>query len=296
MGALGALSEAPRCLSNPKGTPLRSISRRTLVGALVAVPALALAPAAGAVTLIGSGSSAAQPYMLKLFKGYSAIHRSVHFRYSPDGGNAGVQDVQQGRSQFAINTRPPLKSDSGTTYFKLFLDGLCIVDNPKNALSDISIGETKNIFLATDTNWSQVPGSNLATTIDPVGRNSAAGLYTFFQQAVLGGKTQASNVNPLPADGLVANAVSRDPNAIGYVGLSHSARSFGVKALTIGGVACDAAHIKNESYPLFRYDWGVLPTSHPSVQVEKFFDWVRTSKAAGKIIGRAGAVPAFNKK
>jgi ABC-type phosphate transport system substrate-binding protein len=257
VGALGALSEASRGLSNPKGTPLRSISRRTLVGALVAVPALALAPAAGAVTLIGSGSSAAQPYMLKLFKGYSAIHRSVHFRYSPDGGNAGVQDVQQGRSQFAINTRPPLKSDSGTTYFKLFLDGLCIVDNPKNALSDISIGETKNIFLATDTNWSQVPGSNLATTIDPVGRNSAAGLYTFFQQAVLGGKTQA---------------------------------------LTIGGVACDAAHIKNESYPLFRYDWGVLPTSHPSVQVEKFFDWVRTSKAAGKIIGRAGAVPAFNKK
>ena len=87
---------------------MRSISRRSLVGALVAVPALALAPAAGAVTLIGSGSSAAQPYMLKLFKGYSAIHRSVHFRYSPDGGNAGVQDVQQGRSQFAINTRPPL--------------------------------------------------------------------------------------------------------------------------------------------------------------------------------------------
>ena len=235
------------------------------------------------------------------------LQRDPPQRYSPDGGNAGVQDVQQGRSQFAINTRPPLKSDSGTTYFKLFLDGLCIVDNPKNALGDISIGETKNIFLATDTNWSQVPGSNLATTIDPVGRNSAAGLYTFFQQAVLGGKTQESNVNPLPADGLVANAVSRDPNAIGYVGLSHSARSFGaptfngpkrtgVKALTIGGVACDAAHIKNESYPLFRYDWGVLPTAHPSVQVEKFFDWVRTSKAAGQIIQRAGAVPAFNKK
>ena len=103
-------------------------------------------------------------------------------------------------------------------------------------------------------------------------------------------------MNPLPADGLVANAVQRDPNAIGYVGLSHSGRSFGVKALTIGGVPCDAAHIKNESYPLFRYDWGVLPSAHPSVQVEKFFDWVRTSKAGGKIIQRAGAVPAFNKK
>ena len=120
-----------------------------MVGALVAVPALALAPAAGAVTLIGSGSSAAQPYMLTLFEGYSTIHRSVHFLYSPDGGNAGVKDVQQGRSQFAVNTRPPLPSDSGTTYFKLFLDGLCIVVNPPNHLSNISIAETSNIFLGT---------------------------------------------------------------------------------------------------------------------------------------------------
>ena len=213
------------------------------------------------MTLVGSGSSAAQPYMLKLFKGYSQIHRTIHFRYSPDGGNAGVQDVQQGRSQFAIQTRPPLRSDSGTTYFKLFLDGLCIVVNPNNSLSDISISETKNIFLATDTNWSQVPGSNLTTTIDPVGRNSAAGLYTFFQQAVLGGKTQASNVNPLtvrrPRRDRCQQRRERDRL---HRPLALRCAAVGVKKLTIGGVPCDAAHIKNESYPLFRYDWGVLPT------------------------------------
>jgi phosphate transport system substrate-binding protein len=283
--------------------PLRSRSKafrgargRALAGLAVAVPGLALAPAASAVTLSGSGSSAAQPYMLKLFKGYTRLHHRVHFRYIPNGGNAGVQDVQAGRSQFAIQTRPPLRSDSGTTFFKLFLDGLCIAVNPKNGLSDISISQTANIFLATDTNWSQVPGSNLTTTIDPVGRNSAAGLYTFFQQAVLGGKTQASNVNPLTSDGLVATAVGRDPNGIGYIGLAHSGAGSGVKKLTIGGIPCDAAHIKNESYPLFRYDWGVLPTAHPNVQVEKFFDWVRTSRTAGQIITRSGAVAAFNKR
>ena len=156
-----------------KGTPLRSTSRalrgarrRTILGlAAAAVPGLALAPAASALTLSGSGSSAAQPYMLKLFKGYSQAHRSIHFKYIPDGGNAGVQDVQAGRSQFSIQTRPPLRSDSGTTYFKLFLDGLCIAVNPGNGLSDISISETKNIFLATDTNWSQVPGSNLTLSL-----------------------------------------------------------------------------------------------------------------------------------
>jgi phosphate transport system substrate-binding protein len=270
-------------------------STRTALGLAATIAGLALPASAGAVTLYGSGSSAAYPYIQKLFRGYSAAHKGVHFRYIQDGGNAGVQDVQAGRSQFAIQTRLPLPSDSGTTWDKLFLDGLCIAVNPANSLSDVSLSELKNIFLATDNNWGQVPGSNLGTTIDPQGRNSAAGTYTFFQQAVLGGQTQASNVSQLTSDGLVAVAVHNDRNAIGYVGLAHSGAGSGVKKLTVGGVACDDAHIRNESYPLFRYIWSVLPTAHPSIQVEKFLDWTRTSKAAGTIISRSGAVPAFNR-
>ena len=93
---------------------------------------MAIPSAAAATTLVGSGSSAAQPYMLELFKAYSKLHKKIRFSYVPDGGNAGVKDVQAGRSQFAINTRPPLPSDSGTTYVKLFLDGLCIAVNKSN--------------------------------------------------------------------------------------------------------------------------------------------------------------------
>jgi phosphate transport system substrate-binding protein len=268
---------------------------KRVVAVTAVIPALAAVPAQ-ATTLVGSGSSAAQPYMLKLFKAYSATqHGKIRFKYNGNGGNAGVQDVQAHRSQFAVQTRPPLRSDSGTVYVKLFLDGLCIAVNPSNHLSNASIGQVKDIFLATDTNWSQLVGSGLSTTIAPIGRNSSAGLYTFFQQAVLGGKTQASNVLQETSDGLVATTVHGDPNAIGYVGLAHSGAADGVKNLTINGIPCDQAHIKNERYPLFRYVWGVFPISHPSIQVEKFFDWVRTSKAAGGIINRAGAVPAFNK-
>ena len=266
-----------------------------MVGLAAAIGSLAIVPAANAVTLFGSGSSAAQPYMQKLFTGYSRTHRGVGFRFNPNGGNAGVQDVQAGRTQFAIQSRPPLPSDSGTTYFKLFLDGLCVAVNPANHLSDVSLSQLQDVFTGTKTNWSQVPGSTFTTTIDPVGRNSSAGTYTFFQQAVLEGQTQSSNVHQVGSDGLVAVAVKQDANAIGYVGLAHSGAGSGVKKLTIGGVPCDDAHIKSEQYSLFRYIWGVLPTRNPNINVEKFFDWVRTTNAAGRIISAAGAVPAFNK-
>jgi phosphate transport system substrate-binding protein len=271
----------------------------TLAALAVAIPALALPSAALAKTrtpnetLIGSGSSAAQSYMQELFRGYSQLHHNIIFKYIPDGGNAGVKDVQAGRSEFAINTRPPLPSDAGTTYVKLFLDGLCIDVNSANSLTNISESNLANIFLGVDTAWSQVPGSGLSTTIDPIGRTSAAGQYTFFQQSVLGGATQSGNVAQDTSDGLVKVGVSKDPNAIGYVGLANSMGT-GEKALEVNGVACDATEIRNKTYPLFRYDWGVIPTVHANIQVEQFFNWVHSSAAAGKIINRAGAVAAFN--
>jgi phosphate transport system substrate-binding protein len=266
----------------------RTIAAVAGVTTLLAVPA-----AAGAQTLIGAGSSAAQPYMLELFAGYHKLHHKIQFKYVADGGNAGVKDVQAGRAQFSINTRPPLPSDAGTTYEKLFLDALCIAVNKNNAISTISLSNLKNIFLGVDTSWSQVPGSNLTTTIDPIGRNSAAGQYTFFQQSVLGGATQSSNVAQDTSDGLVQIGVSHDANGIGYVGLAHSGSP--VKSISVGGVPCIAKDVRNKSYPLFRFDWGVIPTSKPNTQVEQFLDWTRTSAAAGKIINKAGAVAAFNK-
>jgi len=261
--------------------------------------ALAAPAAAGAVTLQGAGSSAEQPILQNLFSTYSKLHKKIRFTYNADGGNAGVKQVQQHRALFAVNTRPPLRSDAGTTYIKIFLDGLCVAVNPKNSLSDLSITNTANIFLGLDNNWSQVAGSNLSSTIEPVGRSSTAGSYTFFQSAVLSGKTQASSVEQEGSDGQVATIVADSSNAIGYVGLAHAGRGSGVKTLAINGVGCNTATIKNESYPLWRWIWAVIPTAsstqHPNAQVEKFINWVATSAKAGGVIARAGAVPAFNK-
>jgi phosphate transport system substrate-binding protein len=283
-----------------KGQPLKTSNRIRAIAAIAAtLPVVALPATAGATTLFGSGSSAEQPILNPLFNAYHRLNKKIKFSYSADGGNQGVKDVQGGRSEFAIQTTPPLPSNHGTTFIKIFLDGLCIAVNPANQLSNITVAEAKNIFLGLSTNWSQIAGSNLSTTIDPYGRNSTAGSYTFFQQWVLGGKTQSSNVTQEGSDGLVANQVAKDANGIGYVGLAHSGRSNGVKALDVNGVPCEQSTIRNNSYPGWRWIWAVIPTpgahAREDPNVEKFINWVATSKAAGTIISEAGAVPAFNK-
>lgn len=240
--------------------------------------------------------------MNELFKGYSSIHHSIHFRYNPDGGNQGVKDVEAGRSQFAINTRPPESTDVHTSQSKLFLDGLCIDVNSANSLGSVSLTSLKDIFLGDDTQWSQVPGSSLGSaTIAPIGRNATAGQYTFFQSAVLNGQTQSSNVAEEGSDPLVATTIEHNKDAIGYVGLANSRKS-GEHSLSVNGVGCNAGNIRTagktngaSGYPLYRYDWAVTPNGKPNKTVDAFLDWVIESKAAGKIINEAGAVSAFNK-
>lgn len=271
---------------------------KTLAITALALLGLAVPATAGAQTLIGSGSVAAQPVLQALFATYSKqVNKKVHFVYTANGGNAGVKDVQNGVSQFAGQARTPLPSDAGTTYVKLYLDGLCMDVNKSNKLTNISIQQTHDIYRGLLTNWSQVPGSGLETTIDPVGRDTNGGTYNFFLQAVLNNEAPASNVNALTADGLVVNAVKQDPNAIGYAGLAWQG-SKGLKPLKVNGIPCQANKISVEplKYPLSRYIFIVLPSANPSPAVTKFVDWARTSALAGEVISKAGGVPAFNKK
>jgi phosphate transport system substrate-binding protein len=247
--------------------------------------------------LIGSGSVAAQPILEALFKTYTkTVNHKVHFHYTADGGNAGVKDVQNGTSQFAGQARTPLPSDAGTTYIKMFLDGLCLDVNPSNKLSNISIQQTHDIYRGLITNWSGVSGSNLTTTIDPVGRDTNGGTYNFFLQAVLNNELPSSNVNALTSDGLVVNAVKQDPSAIGYAGLAWQQK--GLHTLKVNGVPCQASKISVDPlrYPLSRYLFLVIPTGVKNPPLEKFVDWARRSPVAGEVILRAGGVPAFNKK
>src|ERR1700742_4036439 len=163
--------------------------------------------------------------------------------------------------------------------------------NPKNKLTNVSIETVHNIYRGLITNWNQVPGSGLETTIDPVGRDTNGGTYNFFLQAGLNNEAPASNVNALTADGLVVNAVAQDPNAIGYAGLAWQSNKK-LKPLKVNGIPCEASKISVEplKYPLSRYIFIVLPGDGSGISpaLSKFINWARLNPLAGEVISKAG--------
>jgi ABC-type phosphate transport system substrate-binding protein len=283
-------------MTNEAVTKGQAMKKKTVAAVVGLVVALAIpASASAATTLIGSGSIGAEPVLRPLFKAYEKVSKGkVKFLYTANGGNAGVKDVQEGRSQFAGQARPPLPADAGTIYVKLYLDALCMFVHPSNHLTTISKQQTKDIFTSTITNWGDIPGSGKTSTISAYGRDTNGGAYTFFQAAILDGQPQGPSVNPLYGDGMVPNAVKRDPNGIGYASIVR--KGPGIKALALNGIGCSKKNVKKQTYGMTRFIWMVLPADNPNPLVQRFTDWVRRSPAAGVIIDKAGGVPAFNRR
>ncbi len=264
------------------------------LAAALTLAAVAAPTTAEAATIAGSGSSANTPYIEALFKAYKKVDKKNTFTYLSNNGNAGVKDVQEGRSAFAIQTRAPLPSDSGTSYNKLFLDALTVSVHPSNKLTNLPVKSVKDIYTAKVNEWSAYPESGLTSPIAAFGRVSTAGLFTFFTAAVLEGAATATSVTPVDKDGEVAVAVSKNPSGIGYIGLANSKPANGVKRLSLNGIPPTPSTIKSLKYPLSRYSWIVLPANNPNKAAVKFADWIRSSYEAGQVLTKLGAVPAFN--
>lgn len=178
--------------------------------------------------------------------------------------------------------------------FPVARDGLAIIVNPRNPLSSISMEQLKGIFNGSISNWKQVGGPDQA--IVTVGRDSSSGTYGFFQDRVLGiGRPYRSDMQTSPSTNAIAQVVSQDAGAIGYVGVAY-AKAFGskVKVLPVssGGkapVEPSEENVRNGTYPLWRYLF-MYTRGNPAGVVKDFIDWVRGPEGQA-IVTQVGFYP-----
>ena len=110
---------------------------------------------------------------------------------------------------------------------------------------------------------------------------------------MLNNEAPGANVNALTSDGLVANAVKQDPNAIGYFGLAwQGSKAF--HSTKVNGVPCAPGPIKKFKYPLSRYIFMVLPAA-PEPRGDEIHRLGAEGPGGREIINKSGGVAAFNK-
>lgn len=283
--------------------------KKFLTLALTAVMALSLLAACGSkndnsadtntdgsnteTTLSGTvstdGSTSMEKVINSLGESFMAMNKDVKFTYNPTGSGSGIQAVSEGRCDIGLSSRA-LKDDekaSGLVETVVALDGIAIVVNPENPVSDLDIDTIAKIYTGEITNWKDVGGNDAEIVL--IGREAGSGTRDGFE-SITDTKDACQYRQELTSTGDVINTVSQNPDAIGYASLSAVGDS--VKALTVGGVEATEATVKDGSYVVQRPF--VLVTKEGtklSPAAQAFFDYALSADAAS-IIAAAGAVAA----
>jgi phosphate transport system substrate-binding protein len=266
---------------------LKRITTRAVALAAVsafALPAAALpAIAAAKPTITLSGSTTVAPLAAQLIPRYlRACHHCAKFKLLQGGSNIGISDVAHGRVSIGDSSRDPQNGDPGGLVFNpIARDAICLISNSANPIGNLSQTDVKSIFSGSVRSWSQVSGAAISGTIDLYTRNSASGTHDAFAKLVMGSTAVASFASQFSANGLVEQAVQRDPHGIGYVSLHFGS---GVHPIAYQGVACTLRNAKSGQYPAVRNLY-MVTLGNPHGAVAKFINWVRHSAAANSIVG-----------
>jgi phosphate transport system substrate-binding protein len=266
-------------------------SHRRIPAVVVAIAVLAIAPAVAyaATTISISGATASFPLIELLALKYHKLHHKVSFKISQGGASVGIGDVAAGRVSIGDSSRATQSSDpTGLYFYPIAKYFVCVVTNKSNTLPNLTSDQVQAIFTGKVRDWSQVPGAKASGPIDVYSRTSVAGVLSTFTSTLLGNAKVGSFATQEASEGLMQNAVEKDPNGIGF-NSDYFALVKGLNAVAYNGTGCTVANVVSGSYPGVS-DFYEVTKGPASGQSKAFIHWIQSSKAARKII-ESGWIP-----
>ena len=259
---------------------------------MVAVLAISMLAGCGSNKTTGSVATDGSTSMEKVIGALGEAFQNdtgISFTYNPTGSGSGIKAVQEGRCDIGLSSRD-LKAEekeAGLTGTVLAYDGIAVIVNPENPVSDLSVETIAGIYTGEITNWSEVGGNDAEIVL--IGREAGSGTRDGFE-SITDTEDACQYRQELTSTGDVITTVSQNPGAIGYASVASVKDT--VKAVTVDGVAPTEATIKDGSYVVQRPFVLVTKTGvELSDAAFKFFTYI-TSADANEIISAAGVVPA----
>lgn len=217
------------------------------------------------------------------------LETGISVTFNATGSGAGIQAVKEGRCDIGLSSRSLTDSETanGLEGWVLAFDGIVIVVNPQNPVSDLSLETIAKIFTGEIKNWESLGGSDAEIVL--IGREAGSGTRDGFE-SVTNTKDRCKYRQELTSTGDVMTSVSNNEAAIGYASLASVKDS--VKVVSVGGVAASEETIKDGSY-LVRRPFVLVTAKDKSLSenAQRFFDFI-TSEKANEYIKKAGVFPA----
>ena len=247
---------------------------------------------ASAADLSGTISLAGSTSMEKLCEAMSEsfmeTYPGVTVTVEYTGSGAGLESLASGSVDIGNSSRH-LKDEEvagGAVENVVAIDGIAVIVDPANSVSDIPADKLAAIYKGEITNWSELGGDDEAIVV--IGRESGSGTRDAFEE-LLEVKDACKYAQELDSTGGVKAKVAATPGAIGYVSLDVVDES--IKAVAIDSVEPTEANIIAGDYLLSR-PFVMATNGEISAQndlVKGWFDYI-SSDAGKDVIKSVGLI------
>ena len=247
------------------------------------------APAAdlsGTISLAGSTSM--EKLCEAMSESFMETYPGVTVTVEYTGSGAGLESLASGSVDIGNSSRH-LKDEEvagGAVENVVAIDGIAVIVDPANSVSDIPADKLAAIYKGEITNWSELGGDDEAIVV--IGRESGSGTRDAFEE-LLEVQDACKYAQELDSTGGVKAKVAATPGAIGYVSLDVVDES--IKAVSIDSVEPTEANIIAGDYLLSR-PFVMATNGEISAQndlVKGWFDYI-SSDAGKDVIKSAGLI------
>jgi len=197
--------------------------------------------------------------------GQKANGEQVRIDVAAHGSGTGFVALKEGRVALAASSRPIKDSEaqslaslgdftSPAAEQVIAIDGLAVILHPQNSLNALTTSQLAQVFAGEVKTWEALGGHG--GPIHLYARDDNSGTYDTFKELVLAshGKTLAPGSQRFESSEQLSDAVSQDPQGIGFIGLPYIRQA---KALAIADgesqpMLPSTTLIATEDYPLSR--------------------------------------------
>ena len=254
------------------------------------------------------GSNTVTPLSSMWAEAFMAANPKVNIAISGPGSGAGIAALIDSTTDVCQSSRPIKSSEidqaraKGVEPYEIVVasDGLAVVVNPGNPLSELTIEQLSAIYSGNVTNWKDVGGND--GPIVALARDTNSGTHVFFKEHVVqmaGLPTNdtaleyGSGVLMLPSTEAGVIETAKNVNAIFYPGLGYVTNE--VKVLGIKKTASDPAikpsieTVLDGTYPIAR-SLLYYTNGEPTGLVKAYIDFCLSDEGQS-IVAVSGYVP-----
>lgn len=213
--------------------------------------------------------------------GLSSLKTDTRIDIHSQGSSTGFAALHEKQGDIAASSRPikesevSLLSPLGDMYSKnaehiIAIDGLAIIVHPDNPINNLSITQLAAIFSGELSDWSMLGARSGSIRI--YARDHNSGTWETFKELVLSptDKVLSTQAKRFESSEQLSALVSKDPNAIGFIGLPYvrEAKALAVSAGETLAMYPSVELIATEDYPLSRrlYLYSAEHESNPLAQ------------------------------